>query len=1099
MEKQQIKTSDEKARSTAIYQTAKNILVQAGAGTGKTTLLTDRLCYLILGKNIPIDKIIALTFTEKAAAEIKSQLLQKMQNISYLLKELPIQDLRPEKKQQIISLTDYIVNIKQQQSPDKTTQDIKNQIIKDIDANFELAERAVISTMHSFCLKILRQFSTEAKIAPDCKPVNRDALNPILDKTWTSFLNEELAFNSPNAELWQSILGEVSLNDVKDFAFSLLELPLKDYTPQKNYPFITGKLKEFKTQLQYFIDTYPVRKQPTKLDNAIKNALDIFTQTILYLEKQPYQKVAFNKQGFSITKQWKENPQDYQKAKELIDIAKHSTIDNLELFNKTYQAIKDFIPKAQQALLQTNIITFDDIILKTRDLIKNYPHIRQTLKEEYKSILLDEFQDTDPEQGEIFIYLSEKQDTCAEDWQEVKLQAGKLFIVGDPKQSIYRFRGADITAYDNFCDLMIKQNADRCFLQNNFRSAQNIVDFTNIFGQSQIQENKGIQPPYVKINHTINYNLQPIQFLITSQQTDANKSREAQAAVISQWIKQNAGKTKLTDGKTISYKDIAVLFPTNTGLNFLIEAFRNTGINYSVEENKNFYRAQEVKDILNLLKLAQNPADKIALTGVLRGPLCLVQDKDILELSQNNELNIFKQTQNPYINNCYGQLKEIYRLSQTLPLEEFINYLIFNTRFKEMEILCCSNEQVSANITKFADMARQFINSGIITLPQLIFHIENYIKQKETEGESPVAEQSLDTVKLMTIHKSKGLQFPVVILFDITKSNNEGYKNPPPYLKDYTSRLSAPKIGNKYDIVYAFIKQKNEIHKNAEKLRLLYVALTRAKEMLVIAGNSDANKTFAQPLLNAGCYPDQKTAEQNTTQDFLHGLCKVVNIDYESNIPFNNNWDLDRQQTTPVPIALWQQSWLSRCKQYACAIPNKSIAPSTENKQTDISVYQSSAMLSGTIAHRIIAEKLKGNNININNIAIMEDINLNQNKKEIQTALKITQDFFESDIFKTLSSKKLIAAETPFTFKSKNGLLVNGIIDAVFEDENSNIFIAEFKTDNINKEQAFKNACKYKTQIEQYIKAAALMFPDKKIEGAIIFIVPQIICNLGEI
>ena len=1099
MEKETITIQDKQARDTAIFETSKNILVEAGAGTGKTTLLTDRLCYLILGNNIPIDKIIALTFTEKAAAEIKIRLLDKMYNISYLLKDLPLKNLSAQQHKQIALLTDYILDIRQKQTPDKTKEEIKQQIIKDIEDNFELAERAVISTMHSFCLKILRRFSTEAKISPDSQPVNSEALAPVIDKIWTAFLNEELSFNSPRAELWQNILSEVSLNDIKNFAFSLLELPLKDYNSRNYYAIAAAKLKNFQTQLKYFIDTYPIKKnkKPTIFDCAIDNAYDIFTQAISYLQNQQYKKTAFENKKFSKPQQWKE--QDFQAVKQIIDVAKHSTIDNLEFFQNAYKAVENFIPVAKQTLLQTNIITFDDIILKTRDLIKNYPHIRQTLKEEYKSILLDEFQDTDPEQGEIFIYLTEEQDTCAENWQEVKLQPGKLFIVGDPKQSIYRFRGADITAYDNFCDLMLKQGAVKCFLQSNFRSSQNIVDFTNIYGQSQIQEIKGIQPPYIKINSTKNYTPQPIYFLITAKDSDAEGAREAQAAVISQWIKENAGKMKLANGKTLNYKDIAVLFPTNTGLNFLIEAFRNSGIDYSVEENKNFYRAQEVKDILNLLKLAQNPFNKIVLTGILRSPLCLVHDNDILKLSQNNELNIFKQTSSPYINNCFKQLREICRFSKMLSLEEFINYLIFNTRFKEMEILCSASEQVSANINKFANMARQFINSGIITLPQLIFHIETYIKERETEGESPVVEESLDTVKLMTIHKSKGLQFPVVILYDITKRNNEGRKDPPQYLTDYAEHLAGPRIGSKHDIIYALIEHKNKQHKNAEKLRLIYVALTRAQEILLIAGTPDAKNTFAQPLLNAGCYPNEETALSDTTQEFLKDLCKVDYIGYEENFSLPHGKDIVIRQDNILQLKQWQQSWLRRCREYNSFKQDENITPSAPNKKENISPYQTSAMLTGIICHKLIAEKLKGNKVNINNALITEHINPQQNKKEIQTALKITQDFFESKTFEDLTAKKFLAAELPFTFKNEEDFLVNGTIDAVFEDENSNIFIAEFKTDNIDKEKAFDNASNYKQQLEQYIKAAALMFPDKKIEGAIIFIVPQVICNLGEI
>jgi len=154
-------------------------------------------------------------------------------------------------------------------------------------------------------------------------------------------------------------------------------------------------------------------------------------------------------------------------------------------------------------------------------------------------------------------------------------------------------------------------------------------------------------------------------------------------------------------------------------------------------------------------------------------------------------LNIYADAKDEYVNfQIRRALKEICRRAQSLPLEEFINYLLFETKFKEMQILCSASEQTGANISKFMDVARRFTNAGILTLPQFIYHLEHYFKEMEKEGESPLAEESLDTVKLMSIHKSKGLQSPVVIIYDITKEQNKGNKKAPQILSDWLFRLS---------------------------------------------------------------------------------------------------------------------------------------------------------------------------------------------------------------------------------------------------------------------------------------------------------------------
>lgn len=1067
---------DQKARDTAVLETSKNIIVEAGAGTGKTTLLTDRLCYLILGKGIAIDKIIALTFTEKAAAEIKSRLLEKMAETLSALKGLS----EPSRE------TENLI---------KKIGREKEELIKEIEQNFELAERAMISTIHGFCFKVLRRFPAEAGVAPDIMPDGDEAAQAVIDKIWSAFLDEELNYSSSNGEKWELLLRNFSLEEIKAFALALLKSPLKNYNPALRSPKTAKVLRRQALEAKRLLELYK-SKRKNAFEGNLRKAEVILNNAADYHDNLEFKDLAFEPAKYSRPAGWTDD-EEFEKAKNIIQTAENAVMQNIILLQTAREAVSGFLPKAKEALQKSGLISFDEMILKTRDLVKNRLHVRQTLKEEYRSILLDEFQDTDPEQGEIFLYLAEADETQASDWMDISLQPGKLFIVGDPKQSIYRFRGADIAAYDTFTDAMLKQGAVKCFLQSNFRSSSNIVAYANKFGERAIKAQRNVQPQYVPIKHTKSYKPEPVSLIIADageNKTSAEDMRAFQAGIITSWIEENAFKTKLSSGRAMTYKDIAVLYRSATGLDVLIDAFKSAGISYSVEENKNFYQAQEVKDILNLLKLAQNPADRTALVGVLRSPLCLIKDEEILNLSQNGLLNIYADAKDEYVNSKYGALKEICRRAQSLPLEEFINYLLFETKFKEMQILCSASEQTGANISKFMDVARRFTNAGILTLPQFIYHLEHYFKEMEKEGESPLAEESLDTVKLMSIHKSKGLQSPVVIIYDITKEQNKGNKKAPQILSDWLSASAAPRLGKVKDLSYVLLEQANNLHAKAEELRILYVALTRAEEKLLITGAKDAQKTLAAPLLNAGCYPGD-----GAPAILLDGICQAVYIPFKENDLRLHLGGKTRAEQNPEKFKLWREAWLERSARYDAAMQESPVTPSGSNRQEELGPAQASAMLTGRICHRMLAQMFNGERPNADKAAAEEGANPIKNAKEISAAKNITESFAKSDAFKELAAMEFKASELPFSMKDpQTGIYANGIIDAVFEDAQGSVFIAEFKSDNINKEQVRQNAEKYSAQLEVYLKAAKLLFKGKNIKGALVFLRPHEIYFLGD-
>ncbi len=1076
---------DQKARDAAVTETSNNVIVEAGAGTGKTTLLTDRLCYLILNKGIAIDKIIALTFTEKAAAEIKARLLDKMNDMLLLIKGEPPKQGEEEKRKETLKLRNKIAR------DDKSLKE-------HIEKNLELAERAIISTIHGFCFKILKRFPAEAGTAPDLTADAQNSSEAILDKVWTAFLDQQLNYDSPRADLWENILSACTLQEIKSFAFTLLKQPLNNYHPDLKSREKAKILREKAQRAENFLKEYKnTSKKGNAFDRILEQAIAVLNNTVAYHEGGEYGDVNMDQ-----TKKVSRRPsgwtseEDFLEAGEIIALANNASVKNIEILKKAHLVLSEFLPLAREALKKSNLIDFDDMILKTRDLVKTHLHVRQILKEEYQSILLDEFQDTDPEQGEIFLYLSETQDSQAKDWRDVLLERGKLFIVGDPKQSIYRFRGADISAYDVFIDTLLKQGAAKYFLQSNFRSSREIVAYANKFGQKAIKEEHGIQPKYVPIEHTKNYKAEPVRILAITdngQKIHSERQRRFQADLIVKWINENAFKTELSEGRAMTYKDIAVLYRSAAGLSLLIDALKQAAIPYSVEENKNFYQTQEIKDILNLLKLAQNPMDKTALIGVLRSPLCLIGDDEILALAESGSLNIYAEVSSPHIKACFDMLKEICRRAQTSPLEDFINYILYQTRFKQMQLLCGAGEQTSANISKFMDIARGFASNGMLALPQLIRHIEVYFKKKEKEGESPLAEDSLDSVKLMSIHKSKGLQFPVVLIYDIAKEDKKGNKEERSYLSDWLSGAGAPRLGKIKDLTYSLLEQTNKKHAKAEERRILYVALTRAKERLIILGSAKAAKTLAEPLLEAGCYPGEDMPPL-----LQEGVCEVSYIPYGEGGAGAPGFGVHPGEGDPAFLTEWKEIWLKRSEEYKKAAL-RTPRPSAAAQSGYESEERTKAMLIGRICHRLLCQILLGREISLNNAAVIEGADPKADAEAIKEAQDIIEDFKQSEAFKKLTSMKTLACELPFSLKEGSAEVYgSGIIDAIFEDKFGGIFIAEFKSDKINKERQKETAGKYMPQLEAYLNAARVIFKGRKVNGALIFLRSKQICPLGE-
>ncbi|MDR0952804.1 MAG: UvrD-helicase domain-containing protein [Elusimicrobiota bacterium] len=1074
--------ADNAARLEAALPSSSNIIVEAGAGTGKTTLLINRLCYLILGEDIAIDKIVALTFTDKAAAEIKMKLLAKMQVI---LTQLAAP--KPDDEATLTLLNHY-----------KKDKEI---LINKIQETFELAERAQICTIHSFCLRLLRRFPLEAGLTPKMEVDSDGSITQnIFDKEWAAFLERELILENKQAAAWQNLLEFANIDDLKAYAFTLLNPALEDFSPTASFSKLAEVCKSYGAEAVALSTAYLDDKERAIEKSLAIAASSLFESANFFANftktNKKKSKFKIDKLPSSQPKNWPDD--DFEKAISIIKFAIAVNVENQALILAAHRILSPFAAAVKTKIQGENYISYDNLIYSTRNLLKNNTYVRKELKAEYKSILIDEFQDTDPMQGEILLFLCEEDSPRpATTWSEIKLAKGKLFVVGDPKQSIYRFRGADITAYEKFTDLMAAQGAKKLFLRSNFRSSKQIVAYANVFGKNAILETKGIQPKYEAIEHTKTFAAPSVNMVLIDNGDAKMLSEEArhnQAQYIAAWIRENAYKTKLASGKPMAYKDIAILLRTSTALDKYIDALKRFDIKYTVEETKNFYQAQEVLDIINILKVLNDPSDKTALIGVLRGPFSLLEDAQILELANQNMLSINATAPNKRAAEIFKMLRALHYKAQTLPLDELISELVYNTPLLELEALATQKEQAIANIFKFLAGARLIHGRNAVSLSQFLAYSENYAKKQDKEGESPLAEESLDTVRVMTMHKAKGLEFPVVILTDISKVERNTSAKQPDFLVDWANNIKGLRAGNNLqDAAFAYLEALNHTHHKAEELRIIYVALTRAKEQLLLVGNLKEEKTSINAALQlAGCSPSSAGKPKN----ILEGDAKTVLTYplYKDSASFVDNQFFNQtQNAVKFDIPAWKAAWQSRQLAFETAAAKKiALTPSGQNEQNAIEENQpamqdNSAAIIGTLCHQMVFDLFTNKLRPLATQAFIAGVDPIAHKSELEEAAKIIKTFKESELFKELKNMELLAAEMPFTFL-ENGAVINGIMDAVFKDKNGKIFIIDYKSDNINLTEAKEHSLKYKPQLALYTAAARKMFKNAEIESAIVYL-----------
>ena len=878
----------------------KHICVTAGAGSGKTTVLVERYLKILREGNADPQEIVAITFTDKAAAEMKERISE----------ELSLHEERERSEQ------------------DNPLQGLR-----------EKMGTAHISTIHAFCSRILREFPFQARvpanfsilqgidqklllqetvketlrdIATDEEDKHRDAFTRLLQRyggqqklvdLLSTMINQRDALEHLMQEIYRhpndtEIRGALQKRvrerqrQIQERLMSTIDIPEFIRCLNAVLQAARGRNAEAVSDLTQQLETlYAQNPDAPELPKLLKQIADLITIKNGNIAKSAFIGTRVDTTDIdteinglvSAAKKIKalpllENEKDDDKT-DPVETDNENEANEVETDdNFLLSTIRDLltlytrISKAYRtAKLSQGKLDFTDLQLKTRDLVRDNAEIRQKLVSRHKYYMVDEYQDTNELQYELVMLLTNE------------LTAANLFIVGDPKQSIYAFRGADVRVFTKTKEKIVDNGGDDIRLTENFRSLRDTVGFVNYFFNHLMGDGKETefevayealtQARPVKTNGKV-------ELLLGKQDEDLAdeylliahhiKSMTTNAETVYKRGTSEEGSGQEAE-HPIEYGDIAILIQTRTHLPNIENALLEADIPYLTTGGVGFYQRQEIYDIWNYLNFLNNPKEnQTSLAAVLRGPAFGISDTELYEISRQKGENFWEQAQNYQdqshnLRTAITTLKKHKQFARRMPVNQLIVTIVNETGMIGTLKTGKQGQQRWVNYQKLLEHARNFDGDETKQiLPDFIEFLDILIEEERREGQAPV-EASSGAVQIMTIHASKGKQFPIVIL---PRLDRKGQTDREPFIDEAFgigfSPLNPDKDYSKTepDIVTHMKNRTNE-KEIAEKKRLFYVGTTRACDRLILSGTlSDSGKP----------------------QQMLEWLYKHLNIDEEDRL-----------------------------------------------------------------------------------------------------------------------------------------------------------------------------------------------------------------------
>ena len=823
-------TVDQAARDRIRNERDRTLFVEAGAGSGKTRALVDRVEALVIDDAIPLENIAAITFTEKAAAELRDRVRQRFET--------------------------HVADPAQPAVAD-TARVALNQL-----------DGAPIGTLHSFAQRILTEHPVEAGLPPGVDVLDEIGSQIDFEQRWRVFLDELLDDESMAHTLLVLEGAGVRLEALRTLAlqmaanWDLVEERL-DFEAPAPGSFPRGELLRVFDDVEAYADgcDNPDDKLLARFPDLrhhralIAEALDDIEAIELACEMGDHRRArrAIRVGNVGNKDNWHTDIADVRNAFAELRVACDRAVSSVTTAALAHVAarIGRFVLGAAEKRCDIGRLEFHDLLVRARRLLRSQDHgpeVRAALAERYPRLLLDEFQDTDPIQIELATLIATNDpDVSDKDWTDLTVRPGSLFFVGDPKQSIYRFRRADIGVFLTVRDRV----TDRPALTVNFRTTAPIIEWVNhVFGQL-IQFDPDSQPEYVALSaHRTDtapsgqavavLGTDPIPEKLTADELRARESRDVAAAITTMlderapWQVDDRGIWR--DARA---SDICILLPARTTLPSLESALTAAGVPYRAETSSLVYATREVRELLLTLTAVADPTDELATVAALRSFIYGCGDDDLahwrLGLRGRFTLrhSIAEETADHPVAAGLRHMQQLHDARLWSTPAELLDRLVRERGVLESAVATGSPRDIWRRLRFVVDQARAWVDAGGTDLRAYLQWARMQGADNARVSETVLPETDDDSVRIMTIHGAKGLEFPIAVLAGMTTQSNNSARGPSisfPPTGEVALRLSADVTSAGYD-AWAPIDEQMAEH---ERLRLLYVAATRARDHLVV-------------------------------------------------------------------------------------------------------------------------------------------------------------------------------------------------------------------------------------------------------------------------
>lgn len=1101
-----------------------HVSLTANAGSGKTFVLSKRFVEIILNEDVDLSSVVAITFTDKAAGELNKKIANEIE-------ERIKDEANPEKRKRLESFRRQLVS-------------------------------ANISTIHSFCINVLKEFAPEAEIDANFSPIDQPTSDELIqlcvNETISSLIvnpdfTDDLKylmryFGSKrilSAELEKSIHHRRVIERLKDVLYNRTENEIAEFfrtTFEKIFENIFSR--EFTSGIS-IVREINEKVLAKKKDNStaieIMGLLRNFTTQKTALEKIHYfeklSELFLTKSGVVRNKGYlsfeREDLANEIRSAETffseisaffgVENAKSAELELARLgkaFVKIFGYTSNLYAKKKK---QKGYLDFEDILLFTQKIIQ-IPTVKNYLTEKFHYIMIDEYQDTNELQYEIFMPILDG------------LKRGNLFVVGDEKQSIYMFRNAELEIFDKTKNEIdsATDGGQLLNLPHSFRMSPPLVLFTNHLFKNLFN------------NANTNFNEVAHSDLVCSKDENvkgrveilvADEETVEESELVANRILQLVNDSQGVENK---FQEIAVLCRKRDSFAKLEKSFVQHEIPYSIIGGKGFFQRQSIYDVYNYLSFLLNKDNDAALVGILRSPFFNVSDSQLYLISLEEGKTFYEK-----LRNASRKIDELNKVCKDLDANinavfggdvyAVIRKILIESGYWSVAASKRNATQEIANIEKLLSLARNFSKKSFKNLYDFTVFLRESIEGYEEEGQAQVVHDE-NTVKILTVHQAKGLEFKNVFLFgcnekameDSAKSKslsfdkNLGVLTKVPLDQNYFNKYSAAPIVLLFNYV---IQRKNA----AENKRLLYVATTRAKENLFISG------TVGNKNIKSGSF-------MGMIADGLNNDLNSGNVSISGDIPFmrliGDKYDFYSKQmkmTVPVVNKLAELPISSETKSKKMSrpvvmtstitdIPKKEIISATKismysqcpvkyqltyelgystiykmlKEQTNEYEFNNNeddelkpfAQLRGKLIHEALKEELKESQLAEflrNKLSSENSVEESAQSKLLESIQMDIISYYRSKIFGLISSYKNFKNEFEVYCEEGDHYLY-GIIDKLII-ENDRLIIIDYKTDNITREQLSSRAADYLPQLKFYAYILSKLYGDyKRFELRLVFL-----------